>query len=101
MLLSKLYSRLVSVVVAGAITSATPVAERSEGELVARGDPPKVFYYDPPHLPALQDIVVPKAGACNMLLYVRKIEEEVSVTARNRTSCYLEILTSLLPVHIV
>lgn len=78
MWLNKLYNSLAVLLMAGAIqlSSATPLNSNLEP---VRGDAetPTAFYYDPVHLLALQDIVTPKLGECNMLLSVKNKGDQV------------------------
>lgn len=84
MLLNKVCTGLISLIVAGALqgSSATPVPEPSGGGLMIRAggsmpgqgpaaQGPDIFYYDPPHMSAIKDLVLQGKDECNLLLSVK------------------------------
>jgi hypothetical protein len=94
MLLQRLFTKLVPLIIAGALqgSSATPVPEPFEGGLMVRGvgsssslqpaaAPPVLFFYDPPHMPEINHQIIPAGNdECNMLLSVKRKGDQVRIT---------------------
>jgi hypothetical protein len=86
MLLNQISVGLVSLILAAAFhrSSASPVPDPAEtapadGESTqSQAPPPDVFYYDPPHMPEIKDLILPQGeNECNLLLSVKFKGEQV------------------------